>query len=84
MANKKTVTEVIKVGAVLFAITAVAAAVLASVNKVTDPVILKNNKEAEEAAMIAVLPKESELTPVEVSGLTADGEKRNRAAVQTG
>lgn len=56
MADKKVITEIIKVGAILFAITAVAAAILAGVNSVTAPVIAENDRKAQEIAMKAVLP----------------------------
>ena len=60
MAKEK--TEIIKVGLILFAITAVAALVLAVVNNFTAPVIAENNKRAEEAAMRYVLPDATEFT----------------------
>ena len=54
MANEK--TEIFKVGFILFAITAIAALVLAVVNNFTAPVIEANNKHAQERAMRIVLP----------------------------
>ena len=54
MVNEK--TEIIKVGAILFVITAVAALILAIVNGFTSPVIVENNKRAQEKAMRVVLP----------------------------
>lgn len=65
MKNNKTVTEVIKVAVILFVITAVAAAILASVNKVTAPVIKENNIKLENDAMLKVLPDAKEFTRVE-------------------
>jgi len=56
MDKKNNIKEILSVAAVLFVITAVAAAILASVNKVTAPVIAKNEKLAQEKAMKAVLP----------------------------
>ena len=53
MANEK--TEILKVGFILFAITAVAALVLAVVNNFTAPVITENNKRAQEEALRLVL-----------------------------
>ena len=53
MANEK--KEIVKVGFILFAITAVAALVLAVVNDFTAPVILENNKKAQDIAMKKVL-----------------------------
>ena len=60
MTNKKDVIEIVRVGLVLFAITAIAAAILAGVNSFTAPVISENNRIAEETAMKAVLPDASE------------------------
>lgn len=57
MDKKSIVKDVIKVASVLFAITAVAAAILASVNSVTAPVIAENDKKAQEIAMKTVLPE---------------------------
>lgn len=63
MANEK--KEIIKVGFILFAITAVAALVLAVVNNFTAPVILENNKKAQEIAMKKVLPEAEAFEPAE-------------------
>ena len=62
--------EIIKVGFILFAITAVAALILAVVNNFTAPVIAENNKRAQDEAMQKVLPGASsfeqiEFTPVD-------------------
>ena len=54
MANER--KEILKVGFILFAITSIAALVLAVVNNFTAPVIAENNKRAQEAAMKLVLP----------------------------
>lgn len=54
MANEK--TEIVKVGFILFAITAIAALVLAVVNNFTAPVITENNKRTQDIAMKKVLP----------------------------
>ncbi len=59
MAKKSDVMEVIKVSAILFAITAVAAAILAGVNSVTAPKIAENEREAQVLAMKTVLPEAS-------------------------
>jgi len=53
MANEK--TEILKVGFILFAITAISALVLAVVNNFTAPVISENNRLAQDAAMRLVL-----------------------------
>ncbi len=73
MANKKTVTEVLKVAVILFVITAVAAAILAVVNKVTSPVIAENERKAQEEAMIEVLPEATEFNQVMTDGMSVDG-----------
>ncbi len=57
MDKKSIVKEVIKVATILFAITAVAAAILAGVNSVTAPVIAENDRKAQEIAMKQVLPE---------------------------
>lgn len=54
MANEK--KEIVKVGFILFAITAIAALILAVVNSFTAPVISVNNKRAQDEAMKKVLP----------------------------
>ena len=68
MAKNKTVTDVIKVAVILFVITAVAAAILAYVNKVTAPVIAENDKKAQEEAMRNVLPDGTIFGKMEFSG----------------
>ena len=65
MAKKNVITEIFKVAIILFAITAVAAAILASVNNVTAPVIAENERKAQEIAMKAVLPDASSFDKVE-------------------
>ena len=70
MANKKDGIEIVKVGVVLFLITAIAAAILASVNGFTAPVIAENKRIAEEAAMKAVLPDATEFVKAEYAELT--------------
>lgn len=55
MANVK--KDIVKVGFILFAITAFAALVLAIVNSFTAPVIAENNKRAQDIAMKKVLPE---------------------------
>ena len=56
MVKKNIITEIVKVAIILFAITAVAAAILAAVNSVTAPVIAENERKAQEIAMREVLP----------------------------
>ena len=65
MDKKKTVAEIFKVAIILFVITAVAAAILAAVNKVTAPIIAENNRVAQELAMKAVLPDATAFEKVE-------------------
>lgn len=68
MSEKLDVKEIIKVGAILFVITALAAALLGFVNAKTAPLIAENNIKKEQTALKAVMPdaaefKELELTP---------------------
>lgn len=58
--NKMNVGEVIKVGVILFLITAVSAALLAFVNGKTAPLIEKNSLAKEQNALRAVLPGAAE------------------------
>lgn len=67
MANKNVVKEVFKVAIILFVITAIAAAILAAVNKVTAPVIAENDKKAQEEAMREVLPEATLFGNMEIS-----------------
>ena len=75
MDKKKIVAEIFKVAIILFIITAVAAAILAYVNKVTAPIIAENNRQAQELAMKEVLPdatafEKTEYTANENSSVT--------------
>lgn len=56
MLNKKDFPEILKVGIILFVITAIAAGILAAVNGVTAPVIATNNERIKNEAMKKVLP----------------------------
>ena len=69
MAEKKEGFEIIKVGIILFAITAVAALILAKVNDVTKPIIEEQEIEKMQAAMAEVLPEADvfEEVPLELS-----------------
>lgn len=67
MADKKVIKEIFGVAVILFAITAIASAVLASVNKVTAPVIVENERIAQEKAMKAVLPGATEFEEIEIN-----------------
>lgn len=76
MSEKLDVKEIIRVGAILFVITALAAAVLGFVNAKTAPLIAENNVVKEQTALKAVMPdaadfEEKEITPEIASA--ADG-----------
>ena len=79
MANER--GEILKVGVILFIITAVAALILAVVNNFTAPVIAENNKRAEEAAMRLVLPEANSFDKVEY---TVDAESSVKEIYQGG
>ncbi len=57
MLHKSDSKEIIKVGLILFAITAIAALVLALMNSVTAPIIQANEEEKQQLAMQKVLPE---------------------------
>lgn len=61
--------EIIKVGFILFAITAVSALLLAFANKITAPIIAENNRVKTEAAMRVVLPDAETFTKVGIDGV---------------
>ncbi len=61
--------EIIKVGLILFIITAVSALLLAFANKITAPIIAENNRIKTEAAMRTVLPEAETFTKVGVDGV---------------
>lgn len=65
MSNKKDFSEVAKVGAILFAITAIAALILAVVNSVTAPVIEANTIKTQNEAMRDVLPNTESFEKIE-------------------
>lgn len=78
MKEKINAGEIIKIGIILFLITAIAAALLAFVNGKTAPLIEKNSIEKEQNAMRAVMPdaelfKETEISP-EIASLSDSGE----------
>lgn len=60
MENKLNVKEMIRVGVILFLITAISAALLAFVNGKTAPLIEKNSLEKEQTALKAVMPAAAE------------------------
>lgn len=55
--KKNDIFEIIRIGLILFAITAVSAGILAAVNSVTEPVITAKTAEKRQAAMREVLPE---------------------------
>lgn len=65
MIEKKDRLEILRVGLILFAITAISAFILAFVNSFTAPVIAENNKKAQDAAMKVVLPEGKNFEKVE-------------------
>lgn len=67
MIEKKDRLEILRVGLILFAITAISAFILAFVNSFTEPVIAENNKKAQDAAMRLVLPDGKNFAKVEFS-----------------
>lgn len=84
MKEKLNIAEVLRVGAILFIITAVSAALLAFVNSKTAPLIEKNSLEKEQTAMRSVMSDAAEFEPVDIAlddkiekafkALAADGE----------
>ena len=60
------VKEIFRVGVILFAITAVSAALLAGANKVTAPVIAENNKIKTEKAMQTVFADADSFEQVQI------------------
>lgn len=75
MKEKINIGEIIKIGVVLFLITAVSAALLAFVNSKTAPLIEKNSLEKERNALRAVMPEAAEFRDAEIpAGITDSGE----------
>ncbi len=56
MIAKKDILEILKIGLILFAITAISAGILAAVNGLTAPVIAANSEKKRNAAMTKVMP----------------------------
>lgn len=75
MNEKLNIKEVIKVGLILFAITAISAALLAFVNSKTAPLIEENNIKKEQTALAAVLPdcEFEEITDISAYEALTDG-----------
>lgn len=73
MENKLNVKEIIKVGVILFAITAISAALLAFVNGKTAPLIEKNSHEKEQTALKAVIPGAEDFEEIKLDGSVNSG-----------
>lgn len=65
MRKKGEAFEIVRVGLILFAITAIAALILAGVNKVTAPVIKEQQEQKMQDAMKKVLPDATEFEKIE-------------------
>ncbi len=65
--QRSDIFEILKIGLILFAITAISAGILAAVNSVTEPLITANSQEKREAAMTKVLPDAVSFEKVEYS-----------------
>lgn len=72
MKEKINVGEIIKVGIVLFLITAIAAALLAFVNGKTAPLIAKNSLEKEQNAVRGVMPEAADFGEIEITDDVAE------------
>lgn len=67
--QRKDIFEIIKIGLILFAITAVSAGILAAVNSATEPIITANAEAKRVAAMSKVLPEAESFEQVEYSAV---------------
>lgn len=67
--NNSKFKEIIKIGLTLFAITAVSATLLATVNKMTAPVIAENQTKKTYASMEKVMPEAKDFQPIEITDL---------------
>lgn len=65
MASKNNALEIIKVGVILFIITAVAALLLAVLNNITAPIIAKNEIEKLNNSMSAIMPSANEFNEID-------------------
>ncbi len=63
--NNINIKEILKIGIILFLITAISALLLAFVNKATAPVILQNKIEKTYKAMAVVMPDARDFKPIE-------------------
>lgn len=73
MENKINVKEIIKIGVILFAITAISAALLAFVNGKTAPLIEKNSIAKEQDALRAVMPDAADFEETSIDCATSIG-----------
>lgn len=65
--SKKNAKEIIRIGLILFAITAISALLLATVNKMTAPLIAKNQTKKTNASMRAVMPEAHSFSPIDTA-----------------
>ena len=66
--KSSTLKEIIKIGLTLFAITAVSATLLATVNKLTAPLIAENQTKKTYTSMKKVIPDSKEFQAIDVTG----------------
>lgn len=66
--ERKDLVDIIKIGVILCAITAIAAGILAFVNGLTAPVIASNNEKKRDEAMAKVLPSTEGYTKLDAEG----------------
>ena len=79
MENKINVKEIIKIGIILFLITAISAALLAFVNGKTAPLIEKNSLVKEQEALREVMPEAAEFEETAIDCATGIGIDDNNA-----
>lgn len=73
MENKLNIKEIIKIGVILFLITAVSAALLAFVNGKTAPLIEKNSLAKEQSALKTVMPEAASFEETSIDCATDTG-----------
>lgn len=81
MKEKMNTAEIIKVGVILFIITAISAALLAFVNGKTAPLIEKNALIKEQTAMKTVMPEAEEFKEAEIPPKTEEAVKKAYTAL---
>lgn len=70
MLKSNDIREILKIGVILFLITAISAGVLAAVNSLTAPVIKANAEKKQNEAMAKVLPEAQSFELIELENLT--------------